>query len=394
LQNQVEAEVSIELSLTDALESLSLDFIGFDIQDVLVNGESTEFQRTPRKLLVLLPENSAAGDSPTLTVRYNGQTTRRPSLFAPFESHLGLFFPDGESLYVLSEPDGSRYWFPNNDHPRDKATYRFELTVPSRLTAVANGTLLDTQPNGDHTTYIWEHDAPMASYLTTVAVGRYTVLEGEGPNGLPLRDYVFSADLTRWEREFANTAEALAWFEGMLGPYPFETYGHVDVNASGIALETQTMVVMSTDMIDEDVMVHEMAHQWFGDWVSLDSWGEMWRNEGFASYFEFLWPEREGLTAFNNEMNLLQASIESRDTLQPLDALSPSNLFGYEVYIKGAVVAHALRNEVGDEAFFSSLRLYFSRYGGATASNTDFQEVFEETSGQDLDEFFSYWLSQ
>jgi aminopeptidase N len=234
----------------------------------------------------------------------------------------------------------------------------------------------------------------MASYLTTVAVGRYTVLEGEGPNGLPLRDYVFGADLTRWEREFANTAEALAWFEGMLGPYPFETYGHVDVNASGIALETQTMVVMSTDMIDEDVMVHEMAHQWFGDWVSLDSWGEMWRNEGFASYFEFLWPEREGLTAFNNEMNLLQASIESRDTLQPLDALSPSNLFGYEVYIKGAVVAHALRNEVGDEAFFSSLQLYFSRYGGATASNADFQEVFEETSGQDLDEFFSYWLSQ
>lgn len=394
MQNFLEATVEIDLLLTDDQESLSLDFAGFDIHSLTVNGESAEYQRTARKLLVLLPDGSTMGDILQVIVSYSGQTVRRQSIFVPFESHLGLFFPDGESLYVLSEPDGSRYWFPNNDHPRDKATYRFEITTPGTLSVAANGRLVETRREGNALTTIWEHDYPMASYLATVAVGKYTLIESVAPNGVPLRDYVFEENLERWEREFAVTGEALVWFEEMLGAYPFEAYGHVNVNAGGIALETQTMVVMSSSMLMEPVVIHELAHQWFGDWVSLDSWGQMWRNEGFASYFEYLWPQRDDLEGFTNEMNLLQASIESFDGLEPLDALSPGNLFGYESYAKGAVVVHALRQEVGDEAFFAGLQLYLQRHGGSTASDADFQAAMEETAGVELSEFFSYWLTQ
>jgi aminopeptidase N len=159
-------------------------------------------------------------------------------------------------------------------------------------------------------------------------------------------------------------------------------------------METQTMVLLDTRMIDQDTIIHEMAHMWFGDWVSLDSWGEMWRNEGFATYFQWYYPYRDDPEAFESFMELRTQDVLSQPNLEALNDLTPINLFGYEAYIKGGVAVHALRQEMGDEAFFAGLRNYFELYGGGTASDAQFKAVMEEAAGISLDGFFAEWIEK
>ncbi len=391
---QVSAQVLIEaVSTSDELTHLSLDFIGFEIDSLEVDGTTASHSRIDDKLVITLPQTKQIGDSFNITVAYHGAPVRRASRFVSFEASIGLIYPEGETLFIASEPDGARYWFPCNDHPRDKATFRIEATVPAGLTAVSNGTLLKKQPTDNRQTiFIWEHNHPMATYLATVVVGEYELTTSQSPNGIPLRDYVFP-DLRLAERAFANTGPIVDWMSEMLGPYPFDVYGHVTINEAGFSLETQTISMIAVFMLSEDVVVHELAHSWFGNWVSLDSWGEIWRNEGFATYFEWLWHYRDDPAGFEEEMNALTRDAFSNQ-FEPLNELSPKNMFGYESYVKGAVVVHQLRLQVGDQAFFDGLRLYFARYGGGTASDADFQAVMEEVSGQDLDAFFADWLSR
>ncbi|MBX3060419.1 MAG: M1 family metallopeptidase, partial [Anaerolineae bacterium] len=306
-----------------------------------------------------------------------------------FASWLGLFYARDDTLYILSEPDGARYWFPNNDHPRDKASYRFEITVPEGLTAVANGRLLAQENN----TFIWEHDYPMASYLATIVVGEYERLDGQSPAGVPLRDYIFPGSQPEFERATAATQEALDWMSDLFGDYPYEEFGFVAVHAPGVSLETQTMVLLSTGMFDENTAVHELAHMWFGDWVSLDSWGEMWRNEGFATYISFMWENRDDPEGLELQMEGIRAYLEdSNEWGKPLRNPPPAELFGAYTYIGGALMVHELRQEMGDDAFFSGLKTYFQQYGHGTASDDEFIAVMEDAAGKPLDAFFNRWL--
>ncbi|TAK14485.1 MAG: M1 family peptidase [Anaerolineae bacterium] len=391
---QVCGTVTIEATATEAIEEFGLDFIGFGIQSLTVNGVEAETYRTPGKVVILLDAPLAAGDDFEVKIHYGGLTEQVQSRFAPFEDSLGLFFPSEQNLYALSEPDGSRYWFPCNDHPRDKALFRFEITTPGGLMAVANGLLKDEIDNGDTTTWVWEHADPMAPYLATVAVGDYAEVQNEVVNGVALRSYALPSAASTLEIELERTAEAIGWMEEMVGSYPFEAYGYVTVESFGVTLENQSMVVLSIYMINEAVMVHELAHMWFGDHVSLDTWGDMWRNEGFATYFEYLWGYRDDPSGFDAEMDALVNSIDRNTALEPLTDLTPANLFGYESYVKGAALLHALRGEVGDTAFFKGLRLYLERFGGGTATNADFIAVMEEASGSDLEAFFDLWLNK
>lgn len=392
----VQGEVTIQARSTlNDLAYVWLDLVGFEINELQVDGVAASFTRTPAKLVVALPQARPAAQDFTLNISYSGQVERQPSRFVPFASHIGLFYPGDGSLYALSEPDGARYWFPSNDHPRDKATFRFEISVPPGLTAVANGLLLEqrTLENGDEL-FIWEHASPMATYLATVAVDEFVRLESRSPEGVLLRHYVPPELATEFEAEAGDIGAALDWMSTLFGPYPFEAFGFVVVDAGGVALETQTMVVLSDQMISEDVLIHELAHMWFGDWVSLDSWGEMWRNEGFATYLETYWEFRDDPASLAAEMQDLEDYLSGFDDLEPLDNLSPSNLFGLESYIKGAVVVHALRQEVGEQAFFDGLRIYLQRYGGGTASDADFQAAMEEAANRSLDQHFAAWLSE
>jgi aminopeptidase N len=183
------------------------------------------------------------------------------------------------------------------------------------------------------------------------------------------------------------------WMSEMFGPYPFEAFGYVSITGLGASLETQTMVVLSENGIgDQAKLAHEMAHMWFGDWVSLDSWGEMWRSEGFATYIQNMWLTRDNPAALEDRINLLENQISQDPRDYPLNDPPPGELFGRDSYLKGAVLVHALRREIGDQAFFDGLQTYFQEYGGATASDAQFQAVMEESSGMSLEDFFASWF--
>ncbi|MEJ2749702.1 MAG: hypothetical protein P8183_17615, partial [Anaerolineae bacterium] len=201
---QVQGTTRIQaLTTIDQISQLSLDFIGFEISQVSVDGTAVAHQRDNGKLFITLPQPLAAGTLFEMAVSYSGTPTREPSPYVGFAEALGLQYVDGRSLYAISEPDGARYWFPANDHPRDKAWFRFEVTVPAGLTAVANGHLLDTKTNDTTSTFIWEHDYPMATYLALVAVGPYERIDAVSPGGIPLRHYAFAESREEFEAAVA-----------------------------------------------------------------------------------------------------------------------------------------------------------------------------------------------
>lgn len=382
------------IAAADGLAEVSLDFIGFTVETVTVAETAVPFSREADKLVFDLPIPLAAGDPFTATIVYEGHPIYERSQYLGFLDHLGLNYPGQNSLFVLSEPDGARYWFPCNDHPRDKAAFRFELTVPEGLTAVANGQLLQTQPAPEGgNRFVWEHNYPMATYLALAAVGDYVRLDGTSPGGVPLRHYVFPDIVSQFGRTADSTGEALDWMSDLFGPYPYEEFGFVTAHVPGVSLETQTMVLLSDGMVDENTLVHELAHQWFGNWVSLDSWSNMWRNEGFATYVSLMWDTRDDPEALELQMAGIMQAVEERGDVA-FNNLPPDNLFGFDSYIGGAALVHALRQEMGDEAFFAGLRLYMERFGGRTASQADFEAVMAEAAGRSLEPFFIEWLGE
>ncbi|UCG25224.1 MAG: M1 family metallopeptidase, partial [Chloroflexota bacterium] len=386
----VEGAATIEaLATLHGLAELALDFAGFEVTSVTANGLAAGFERDGKKLIITLPEPLAEGDPFTLAITYRGQPLYETSAYVGFVDHLGLSYPDEQSMYALAEPDGARYWFPANDHPRDKAAFRFEIVVPQGMTAAANGRLIETReaamPDGRPAElFIWEHGLPMAPYLATVAVGDYERLEGQSPAGVPLRHYTFAETREDFEAATSEIGEALDWMAELFGPYPLENFGYVTARVPGVSLETQTLVILSDALTGKRTAVHELAHMWFGDWVSLDSWGEMWRNEGFATYVQLMWENRADPEELELQMAAVESVVEGNDKSYPLNNPPAEYLFELNVYYQGALAVHALRQEMGDEAFFGGLRTYFERYGGRTASDADFKAVMEESAGRSL----------
>ncbi|MBN1485280.1 MAG: M1 family metallopeptidase [Chloroflexia bacterium] len=394
-----EARAAIEAQSTmDGLEQVSLDLVGLEIQEVQVDGAAAPFLRQGHKLLVDLPAPLPTGAPFRLEVAYSGEPLIEPSAYVPFVSHLGLHHQLGQSLFVVAEPDGARYWYPCNDHPRDKAAYRIELAVPAGLVGVANGVLVETQAGGQTLPdgqsgdlYVWEHPSPLASAFVTVAVGDYRRVEGTSPQGVPLRHYVRPEEVATMERLNPTLGAMIDWLGERFGPYPFEAFGYVTVSGLGASLETQSMVILDSGALgDENVMLHEMVHMWFGDWVSLDSWAEIWRSEGFATYVPLLWEYQGDPQALEQHVQALQESPGA--STHPLNNPPPGRMFGRDSYYKGAALAHELRLEIGDEAFFAGLRRYFELYGGGTAGHQEFQAALEEAAGRSLEEFFAAWF--
>jgi aminopeptidase N len=270
------------------------------------------------------------------------------------------------------------------------------------LEVAANGDLTETIDNGNTTTYIFETRDEMASYLATIDIDEFDVETMKSDNGIPIRNY-YSTDLPADVRKpFARQGEMLAYFSEIFGPYPFDVYGSLVMNTEfGSALENQTLSTFGIDMIDvEDVeyteltVAHELAHQWFGDSVSVADWSDIWLNEGFATYSEGLWVEHlHGREALDDWVRFHYSDVTGR----PLDFPAPGNppandLFNEGVYDRGGLTLHALRLEVGDEAFFKILKTYFERYKDGNATTDDFIAVAEEVGGKDLTEFFDSWL--
>ena len=387
---------TVEAIATQDLSEFNLDFLGMEISEITVDGAQAEHRRADAELSIELPTPVGAGSTFSTAVSYSGVPQRAPRL-TDFE--IGGWYVEGDTAFVLSEPAGNYTWHPVNDHPSDKARFRVEVTAPSDLTVVSAGQLLDAIDEGDGTTtWVYEARDPMAPYLLPLAIGDLELVEGGTARGVVIRNAI-DADLVDRADAFARTPDMIEIFSDLFGPYPFETYGALLVEALiGGALEQQTMSIFGQDFLrsgfDFDrVVAHELAHQWFGNHVSLGEWDDIWLNEGFATYAEYLYAEQSTLNYdIDAEIGLLSQFDPRALSLPPPGDPGPDNLFASSVYFRGGLTLHALRRTIGDEAFFESLQTYIELYGGANATTEDFREVAELVSGEDLQDFFHSWL--
>jgi aminopeptidase N len=388
-RQHLDGVTTIRAVATQALASFSLDLVGLDVTAVEVDGDAARWERRGAHELVVTPRRALREDATFRTVvRYGG----RPAAIAGAEPIDPGFMTDAREVYVASEPNGAPTFFPSNDHPTDKATYEIRVTVPDTLDVAANGLLRETIPGEGAGTETWVFDSPdpMATYLVQVVIANLRFQDVEGPAGLPIRN-AYDVDLGGdVGAAFARQGEMIGFFDHLFGPYPFATYGAVVVDEDlGFALETQTLSLFGSDALAEPVVAHELAHQWFGDHVSLGSWRDIWLNEGFATYAQWLWDEHRG-GATVDETAAAWAAIPGLDA-PPADP-GARDLFRTTVYVRGALTLQVLRHQLGDDAFFELLRTWVDRYGGGSATSADFEALAEEVAGRDLGALFDAWL--
>ena len=399
---------TIEAVALEALASFNLDLYDLEVSAVAVDGVEAGFSADDGELTVVA--NVQPSSTFVVTVGYAGIAGQ----IAPDS----VLIPNGwirsqDGLFTVNEPDGAATWYPVNNHPSDKATYTISVTVADPYIAVSNGLLEEKRSVGDATTFVYSSDDPIASYLTLIAIGLFDEEPEAGPQGLAIRNY-FSSEITDVERRnFARQADMIEVFAGLFGPYPFDSYGSVVVDADlSAALETQTMSTFGRGVLGlgEAVVAHELAHQWFGDSLTPSSWQDIWLNEGFATYAQWLWAEHlDGRPALEDKvreaygamsgLNLVTegvspelAATRAAQQFPPPGSPPLDNLFNSSVYQRGALTLHALRLRVGDPGFFELLRSYATAYRHQNVSTEDFINVAEEVTGQDLDDLFQAWL--
>ena len=387
------SRATIEAVATAGLTTFNLDLLGMEVDSVTVDDLLADFIRSERELTILPPATIPAGEAFTVTIGYHGLPTPEPSA--------GLPIPVGwrntpTGTFVFSEPDGAASWFPANDHPTDKATFTFRVTVPQPYVVAANGLLVIDRSAAGRTTFVWEASDPMATYLATVNIAELVRIDEDGPDDIPLRSY-FPADIAAQVPEgFTKTADILEFLIGVFGQYPFEAYGNIVIDSFEVAAEAQTLSIYGRSLADapflEDVVVHEVAHQWFGNSVSPATWRDIWLNEGFATYAEWLWAENQlGPIGYELRVTDSHAAIAA-GTYPPPGDPGESGMFSGSVYLRGALALHALRQEIGDDPFFTTLREYYARHAYGNASTEDFIDAAEDVSGRDLDALFDAWL--
>ena len=428
------AAVTIDAIALADLCAFNLDFEGLTIDEIKVDGETAEHDRWGKELTIRPESVVHAGDGFSVTVRYHGTpilASRSGMEALPGSSEdaaLGIggadpgeytrlrggWFVSTNEIFVLGEPTGNRFWYPVNEHPADKASYTATYTVAEPFEVVANGKLVSKVDNGETTSFEWDAPAPMASYLVTfhAAVLEYEELTAE--SGMPIR-LSFAPNVPETQREvLRRLPEMVAFAESTFGPYPFETLGATVTGRymPDIALETQTLPIYGNlgDGRDEfvsdldlewfeSVVFHELAHQWFGNSVSVQQWDDAWLNEGFATYADVLWIEHaHGAEARDDMLATLRASSDVwyRSSPSPVAIGDPgsADLFAAIVYDRGALTLHALRLEVGDETFFALLQTWTERYRHGTVSTADFVALAEEVSERDIGPLFDAWLFQ
>ncbi|GAA2714442.1 MULTISPECIES: M1 family metallopeptidase [Streptomyces] len=376
------------------LSSFNLDLKGLTVRSVRVGGEDARTTRKGGELTVVPAKPLKKHAGFRTVVVYEGEPQQ---ITDPDGSTEGWVATD-DGAVGLGEPAGSTAWFPGNHHPSDKATYDITVTVPEGFTAVANGELTSAERGpGGRTAFTWHTGQQMASYLATVAVGRFTVTTAKTPHGLPVYVAAAPGQADAAARTATLLPQVLDWGSRLFGPYPFSSTGAVvDSNPDvGYALETQPKPYFHAAP-DDRTVVHEVAHQWFGNSVTPRTWRDMWLNEGFATYAEWLWEEQHG---GRTARQIFADYYSGKDPQSrgiwafPPDAPTARTVSDPPVYGRGAMVLHKLRERLGDRAFFAVLQRWTQLYRYSNAGTDAFVHLVESTAGKkEADEVFATWL--
>ncbi|MFE9613954.1 M1 family metallopeptidase [Streptomyces sp. NPDC006012] len=376
---------------TQPLSRFDLDLHGLEVTGVTVDRERANVGRTGQEL-VITPHQALRKDQVfTVTVAYNGT----PEPVTDPDGNPDGWVPTDDGAFVAGQPQGSMTWFPGNNHPRDKSSYDFTITVPEDRTAVANGVLVGQSTANGRTTFRWRQSEPMAAYLATASIGKFQVEKYTTRDGIQIYNAVDPRQAKASAPVLKNQSSVLEWGSKIFGPYPYRSAGSIvdHAPAIGYALESQGRPVYDSAP-DLHTFVHEIAHQWFGDSVSITSWKDIWLNEGFASYAEWLYDEQHGGDSAQDTFDVLYAT-DADDELwdfPPGDPGSGENLFATPVYDRGAMVLHELRRAVGDTTFFRILREWPTQHRDGHGTTAEFVSLAEQESGKDLGALFQTWL--
>jgi aminopeptidase N len=381
----------VSLTATQTLAGFDLDLL-LPVLDVSVDGAEVPWSRPDaHELRVESPVE--AGSDHDVVVTYAG----RPDDLGWGGEHSWL--ADGTEVVAMNEPHMAAWWFPANDHPRDKAVVDVSITAARRLDVIAGGRRVSRTVDGGLATTRWRAQEPMAPYLAFFAVGDFATRSGVD-HGLPWTVAV-SRQVPRATRRTSmrlmlRTPEVVHWLQRRLGPYPFSTTGGLTTSLSpGFALENQTRPtypVLAGGSVR--TVVHEMAHQWFGDSVSVHDWRDIWLNEGAATFFEVRWVDAHGGVPAQRWLERAYDAEASDRSFWDLDITDPgpARLFDWPVYQRGAMALQALRHRLGDHAFGALLRTWLSEHAGGTGSTAEFEALAQRVSGTDLGAFFDAWL--
>ncbi|MDK8171239.1 M1 family metallopeptidase [Curtobacterium citreum] len=384
--NRLDATATITARALVALDRVVLDLHGLRVDRADVDGvRAAKVASSTHKVTVTPAVPIAAGAEFTLHLRYRGAP--RP-LRSPWGQIGWEELTDG--VIVAAQPIGAPSWFPCNDRPDDKATYRFEITAETGYDVVANGDLLGREQARAGTTWTYAVTEPMATYLATVQIGRY--------RSTRLRDAVppvtvhHPADLASAVRtDFGQVPEMLTLYADRFGPYPFSSYGIVVTDDElEIPLEAHGLAVFGRNHVDGEhgtdrLIAHELAHQWFGNSLTVRRWQDIWLHEGFACYAEWLWSEHRG----GDSADALAAQHRQALVAGPQDLVVASpgaqDMFDDRVYKRGALALHAVRRTVGDEAFFTGLRTLTDRYRHGNVVPEDVLGALADAAGLSVD---------
>ncbi len=364
--------------------------------------EETTFIQTPNYLIITLKQGDIPmkGDIVALKIDYSGKPVKKGFDSFSFKELYGNMY-----IYTLSEPTWGPVWWPSKDFPDDKALISMHLKVPTGMKGVSNGLLQDTIQNGDGTTtFNWNSNYPVATYLQCIVVGNLNYWEDtytslDGTKQMPVVYYAFPKDSAKARVDWKPTPEMIKYFSETYGEYPFidEKYGLVQFGWTSGAMEHQTITSYGYLLITGDnrydfVNAHELSHHWFGDAVTLKNWKNIWLNEGFASYSEALWMEHTGgISAYLSHMKGFDYGYFGGTVYDPQGFIDNPAIYA-TIYQKGAWVLHMLRGIMGEEKFFTGIRAYFEKYKYSNAETKDFQAIMEEVYGSSLDFFFDQWV--
>ena len=389
--------VVMDAVATQGLSSFDLDLHGLAVDGVSVGGRPAMWARDGQELTVTPSRPLERGDDFRAVVRYHGT----PGLVQTPDGFDNGWFATSDGASAVGEPPGTSTWMPVNEHPKDKALYDITVTVPKGKAAISNGRLTGSPRTvGGWTTWSWHHTHPMASYLVLLSVGTFDIRTSRTSTGIPVLDAVDPSLGGAADAALAREGEVIDTLSQAFGPYPFETAGGVvDALDTGFALETQSRPFYSQDFFhgspdDAWVIAHEIGHQWFGDSVSLQKWQDIWLNEGFARYAEWIWYEHEGWVVPSQILQDYLDYVPADDPTWNLDISDPGpiDVFATPVYDRGALVLEALREQVGDDAFFRTLRTWGSLHRDGNGTTAQFISLAQRISRQDLTDLFDTWL--
>ena len=393
--NRLSGKATITAFATEALSRVSFDLTGLRVSKVSVNGRRPQrYVHRQGKLHVTPAATIMDGAEFTVEVQYAGNPKPEDSPWG----ELG-WEELTEGVIVASQPSGAATWFPCNDHPGDKAHYRIAVTTDSPYQVVANGRLVSRRVKASRTTWVFDQAAPMATYLATVQIGRYDVVD-LAASPVPTRGVLPGSQIREFKTDFGRQQDMMKLFCRLFGPYPFGGYTVVVTDDDlEIPLEAQGISIFGSNHVDgrrtsERLVAHELAHQWFGNSLTPAHWQHIWLNEGFACYAEWLWSEESGRLTAAQQVAKAHARLRGLPQDLMLSDPGPERMFDDRLYKRGAITLHILRRHLGDAAFFDLLRAWTKTYRHGSVTTADFIALATTFSPDEeaLRHLFAAWL--